>query len=61
MELNKEYVVNSENIQHVMFQVTEFITLLEKFKTFNINKNYSVNITRMENGYTATMTVLDEK
>lgn len=61
MELNKEYVVESENIQEIMFQVSEFITLLEKFKTFNINKDYKVEINKIENHYKATLIVVDNE
>ena len=61
MELNKEYVVASENIQEILFQVSEFITLLEKFKTFNINKDYKVEINKIENHYKATLIVVDNE
>lgn len=61
MELNKEYVVESENIQEIMFQVSEFITLLEKFKTFNINKDYKIEINKIENHYKATMIVVNNE
>lgn len=60
MELNKEYVISSENIQEIMFNVSEFITLMEKFKTFNINKDYNVDIVKEDNLYTAKMMVLNE-
>ena len=60
MELNKEYVISSENIQEIMFNVSEFITLMEKFKTFNINKDYNVDIIKEDNLYTAKMMVLNE-
>lgn len=55
MELNKEYGFSSEDIQQIMFNVSEFITLLEKFKTFNINKDYNVVIDKTDKLYTATM------
>ena len=60
MELNKEYVISSENIQEIMFNVSEFITLMEKFKTFNINKDYNVDIVKEDKLYTAKMMVLNE-
>jgi hypothetical protein len=60
MELNKEYVISSENIQEIMFNVSEFITLMEKFKTFNINKDYNVDIIKEDNLYTAKMMILNE-
>lgn len=61
MGLNKEYKVDATTVQDVMFQVSEFITLIEKFKSFNVNKDYSININKVGEDYTANMVIKDEK
>lgn len=61
MGLNKEYKVDETTVQDVMFQVSEFITLIEKFKSFNVNKDYTVTINKVGEDYTANMVIKDEK
>ena len=60
MELNKEYTVTGK-INDIIYQVNEFITLIEKFKTFNINKNYTIEINKEQELYYAKMIIRDEK
>ena len=61
MELNKEYSIENTTIQEAMFNISEFITLIEKFKTFKVDKDYSVELNKVGEKYTAKMTVKDEK